>query len=400
MKMNLQKFVLDHADDDPDMLILHRDRYPDIDAVAAARCIQGRKIARNKIPSWYNTASLLYPSHVSMEQCSSEASARYKQRFVGKDSRIADLTGGFGVDTYFMSLAAGSADYYERNPELAGIASHNFRELEAMGITVYNLEIDSSSLRLIPDNFYDLIYIDPARRGKNGERVYSIRDCEPDIRQIKSELLRIAPKVLVKISPMADLTAVGSELQETSEIHVVAVNNECKEVLLLLSREQREATVTAIDLNTGKGLSYTSREERDAAVQYAGQYDLQTGHFLYIPSAAILKAGPFKLLSLRMGVRKLAPSSHYYVSPSFIQEFPGKIRKIEAVFEFSKSFIRDFGKKYPECSVSSRNFPMSAEELKKRMKLRESSHYHLTATTDNYGRKTAILSVPAGKDSD
>lgn len=394
MEMNLQKFILEHESDDPDMLILQRDRYPDLDIATAARCIHGRKTARLKIPSWYNTTSLLYPSNVSMEQCSSEASAKYKQRFVGKGSRIADLTGGFGVDTYFLSLVAGSTDYFERNQELAGTATHNFNELRAANISVFNREIDSAALQQIPDDFYDLIYIDPARRGKYGERVYSIHDCEPDIMEIKSELLRIAPEILVKISPMADISAVASELKETAEIHVVAVNNECKEVLLLLSRENKEHTITAIELSTGKWFSYTPVEERNAAVQYAGQSDLQPGSFLYIPSAAVLKAGPFKLLSSRMHVSKLAPSSHYYVSPSYIRNFPGKIRKIEAVYQFNRSFIRDFGKRFPECSVSSRNFPLSAAELKKRMKLRESSHYHLIATTDNSGGKIAILSVP------
>lgn len=402
MEMNLQKFILEHENDDPDLLVLQRDRYPETDVAAAARCIHGRKIIRYKIPSWYKVPTLLFPSAIPIEQCSSEATASYKRKFVPDGSRIADFTGGLGADTYFMSLKSSFTEYFERNRELSEIASHNFRELGTDNIKVTNAEISPEYLKSIPDNRFDLAYLDPARRGKRGERVYSIHDCEPDISILKDELLRIAGKVLVKLSPMADVSALAKEVPETSEIHVIAVNNECKEILLVLSRgtKEPEPVINAVDLGTGTVFSFCRKEEKESPIQFASKEEISQGKYLCIPSAAILKAGPFKLTASRFGIKKIAGDTHYYISQTFPQGFPGQIRKIESVYDFDKAFIRNFRKMYPECSVSSRNFHIQAADLSKRMKVHESDRYRLFATTCSNGEKIAILTVPVEKTGD
>lgn len=443
MEKNLQIFIANHEGDDPNRLILQSSKHPEIDIKTAAKCIHGRKIIKNKVPSWYEWPSLLYPDSLPLEQCSSEAAAIYKQQFVPEHSTIADFTGGFGVDTYFMSLRAAEVFYFERNGELAAIVKHNMSELHRSNVHVSNTEITPEILRTIPDNRYDLVFLDPARRGKGGERVFSIHDCEPDISVIKAELMRITGKVLVKISPMADISAIAGELPEVSEIHAVSAGGDCKEILLLMelgrfagqamvgadrsnrcrtdvwtSDEQDEECVRqgsanliptephvsmvntgrcgepkifAADLSHGYRFAFRQSEEKAAKATFSPMEAIVPGSYLCEPCKAVMKAGPFKLLSTRFGIRKIAPDTHYYISENIPECFPGKIRKIATVFPFDKTFVKTFRNSYPACSVTARNFPMTSEELKRKLKTTESDRFRLLATTSISGQKIAIL---------
>ena len=397
-EQELKEFVLAHEADSPAELMLHRDRWPSIDMTVAVRCIQGRAKARTKLPLWYAEPGLLYPQSLSLEQCSSQATALYKQRFVHSGDRLADLTGGLGVDSWSLSQAAASVDYFERSEELCDCARHNFSALGRDNITVHCAETTPVMLSRIPSDTYSLIYLDPARRGRDGGRVYSLRDCEPDITALRPELLRIAPRILLKASPMADIRVLLSELPETAEIHILSSENECKEVMVLMLRGNAVSAgnipITAVELSSGEDVAefhFTLREENEAAADLAAPSEI-TGYLLE-PSPAILKSGAFKLPAVRFGLRKISASTHFYTAPAPVEHFPGKIRRIIEVLPFHKATIRDFRKKYPACSVTARNFPMTSEELRRRLGTSESDTLRVLATTASNGSRLLIVST-------
>ena len=276
--------------------MLHRDRWPSIDMAVAVRCIQGRAKARTKLPLWYAEPGLLYPQSLSLEQCSSQATALYKQRFVRSGDRVADLTGGLGVDSWSLSQSAASVDYFERSEELCACARHNFTALGRDNISVHCAETTPEMLSNIPSDSYSLIYLDPARRGKDGGRVCSLKDCEPDITALRHELLRIAPRILLKASPMADIRVLLSELPEASEVHILSCDNECKEVLVLMLRNNAvpagDIPITAIELSSGDNtlsqeaeFHFTLREENEAAADLAAPSEI--AGYLFEPSPAL-----------------------------------------------------------------------------------------------------------------
>lgn len=394
----LKEFILRHETDSTAELMLHRERWPSIDMQVAVRCIQGRAKARNKLPVWYAEPGLLYPQSLSLEQCSSQATALYKQRFVREGDRAADLTGGLGVDTWSLAHAAASVDYFERSEELCACARHNFHILGRDNITVHTSEISREMLQGIPSGSYSLIYLDPARRNKGGGRVYSLKDCEPDITGLRQELLRIAPRILLKASPMADISVLLSQLPEASEVHILSSDNECKEVLILMLRDNAvpagDIPITAVELSSGDNAAefhFTLREENEAAADLAAPSEI-TG-FLCEPSPALLKSGAFKLPAVRFGLRKISASTHFYTAPVPVGHFPGKIRRIIEVLPFHKAAIRDFRKKYPACSVTARNFPMTSEELRRRLGSAESDTLRVLATTASDGSRLLIVST-------
>lgn len=399
-EQELKEFVLAHEADSPAELMLHRDRWPSIDMAVAVRCIQGRAKARTKLPLWYAEPGLLYPQSLSLEQCSSQATALYKQRFVLSVDRVADLTGGLGVDSWSLSQPAASVDYFERSEELCACARHNFVALGRDNITVHCAETTPEMLSRIPSYSYSLIYLDPARRGRDGGRVYSLRDCEPDITGLRQELLRIAPRILLKASPMADIRVLLSELPEASEVHILSSENECKEVLVLMLRDNAvpagDIPIAAVELSSGDNAAefhFTLREENEAAADLAAPSEI-TG-FLCEPSPALLKSGAFKLPAVRFGLRKISASTHFYTAPAPVGHFPGKIRRIIEVLPFHKAAIRDFRKKYPACSVTARNFPITSEELRRRLGTAESDTLRVLATTASDGTRLLIVSTPS-----
>lgn len=398
--LKFTEFIIEHETDSTAELMLHRDRWPDIDMTVAVRCIQGRAKARTKLPLWYAEPGLLYPQSLSLEQCSSQATALYKQCFVRSGDRVADLTGGLGVDSWSLSQSAASVDYFERSEELCACARHNFSALSRNNITVRQAETTSEMLSRIPSDTYSLIYLDPARRGKDGGRVYSLRDCEPDITALRHELLRIAPRILLKASPMADIRVLLTELPEASEVHILSCDNECKEVLVLMLRGNAvpagDIPIAAVELSSGDNTAefhFTLREENEAAADLAAPSEI--AGYLLEPSPALLKSGAFKLPAVRFGLRKISASTHFYIAPAPVGHFPGKIRRIIEILPFHKAAIRDFRKKYPACSVTTRNFPMTSDELRRRLGTSESDTLRVLATTASDGSRILIVSTPS-----
>ena len=371
------KFVTEHSGDDPQRLLLAADRWPGVDVRRAARNIAARARIRTKIPSWYAHPELEYPGSLPLEQASSEATALYKQQFVPAGARIADLTGGLGVDCWFLSQGAAEAHYCELKSDLVAAARHNFAALGRADIEIH--EGSGTQWLREQSETFDLIYLDPARRGAGQRRVYDISDCEPNLLEIKDMLLAKSSRVLAKISPMADISRTLEQFPETRQLHVVAVAGEVKELLLLLESPHPEPLIVAHDILGGGAhhFEFHPQQEPAAEVRYAGRM----GKYLFQPSKAVLKAGAFRLLSERFGLEKLAPSTHLYTADTIPEGFPGKVFEVETTFDWSKDALRHLKQSYDRMEMTALNFPLATDALRKKTGLAGGGSRHLFATT-------------------
>lgn len=387
----LKAFIQEHREDDPVELLLGASRYPEVDVPYAAELIAARKQIKDKLPHWYADDSLLFPSKLAAEQCSSEQTARYKQRLAESDWHLADLTGGLGVDSYFFSQKIHQVTYIERFPSYCEAARSNFSALGIGNIRV----IQGNSVDLLPElENVDCFYLDPARRGEGNRRVFALSDCEPDLTQLLSRLLRKAPRVIAKLSPMLDIQHTLKQLPGTEEVHVLSVKNECKELLFIIARdpaEKKEPAIYCVNFPAeGEEQSYrfTLAEERES---HAGLAD-GAAAFLYEPNASILKAGAYQSIAIRYGLRKLHPNSHLYTSERRIA-FPGRTFVVEESIPCNGKAMKTIAKKIPQANLTVRNFPLSVRELRQRTKIAEGGEVYLFATTLASGAKVLIRCV-------
>lgn len=381
------QFILEHENDDPGRLLLSAGRWPDIDVRRAARILEGRRKIREKVPAWYACPGIDYPSSLSLEQCSSEETARYKQAFVPAGGRVADLTGGLGVDSWALSQPAAEAHYCERNPDLCAAAFHNFPLLGVENLTVH--EGDGIAwLREQPGRF-DLVYLDPARRSRTDRRVYDIADCEPNLLEIKDMLLQHADRVLAKISPMADISRTLAQLPETRELHVVEAGGEVKELLVLLQPGQPKTAPVIVAVAGPHRFRFTQQEEAEAPVRYAAQ----VGPYLFQPAKALRKAGAFRLPARRFGLAKLAPSTHLYTGESPVDDFPGKTFPVEEVLPWGNEAQREIRRRFARVELTALNFPMTTDALRQRLDIPGGGDRHVFATTLNH-EKVLIICKP------
>lgn len=379
------RFIKEHQQDDVRQLALQARKHPLVDMPAAIVQIAGRQIAAEKIPSWQAVEGILYPRHLSLEQCSSELTARYKATLATGES-MTDLTGGFGIDCAFLATGFGQATYVERQTELCEIASHNFPLLGLNHITVCNEDGVKHLQEMAP---VDCIFIDPARRNEHGGKTVAIADCEPDIAALEELLLSKAKKVIVKLSPMLDLTLALKDIKQAAEAYIVSVNNECKELLLILKKEAPCRNIICINITNRETqrFVFTREEEQTAECHYTDS----TGRYLYEPNASILKAGAFRILAQRYGLEKLHPNSHLYTSDTLAEGFPGRVFEITRTCTFNKKEIKETLEGIKKANISIRNFPASVAELRKRIKLSEGGDDYLFATTLNNDKKLLIL---------
>ena len=387
-------FIRSHRKDDVHVLALQAGKYPQVDMQEAVIQIAGWQIAEKKIPSWASTEGIRYPQHLSMEQCSSEITARYKASLVEGDS-FADLTGGFGVDCAFIASRFRKADYVERQETLCELAMHNFALLGLNQIKVHSTDGIAYLQQMEP---VDCLYLDPARRDNHGGKTIAISDCEPDVSQLESLLLKKGKSVMLKLSPMLDIALAIQTLKHISQVHIVAVNNECKELIILLEEQginaeypKKEILISCEQIVNNlltKPFSFTLEEERNAFCEYADRL----GKYLYEPGAALLKAGPYRLLASRYGVKKLHPNSHLYTSDTLV-DFPGRSFQIEAVSGFGKKELKAFLQGIGKANLTVRNFPSSVAELRKKLKVKEGGDIYLFATTLKEGEKVLIKCV-------
>ena len=372
-----------------------------------ARQTEGRKIIANKLPSWAENMSILFPVKISLEQCSSEATAIYKAGLVRGES-LVDLTGGFGVDCSFLSRNFTSVDYVEQNEELCQIAEHNFAAL-GLNIRVNNAE-SVSFLADMPS--VDCIYIDPARRDVKGKKTADLSLCSPNLLEIRDTLLEKCNTLLIKLSPMFDISSALEVFPECKQVHVVSVKNECKELLLLVEDGFcGETEIVCVDLEE---LGVRS-EELGVSVQTSGEPSLlelsrvqleitsvasnlrkEKGEiisysfpkaYLYEPNASIMKAGLFKTVANKYNVQKLHPSTHLYTSEELVPNFPGRSFEIKRVTKVQKKEIQDIEK----ANLSTRNFPGNVADLRKKLKLKDGGDVYIFACTLNDNSKVLII---------
>ena len=308
------EFIRAHSRDDVRLLALQAPRYPDVDMPAAIVQIAGRQAAANKIPSWQSIEELWYPRHLSMEQCSSEITAQYKSTLADGET-LTDLTGGFGIDCAFMASRFRKVSYVERQEELCEIAKHNFPLLGLKHITVYNEDGVAHLQKMEP---VDCIFIDPARRNEHGGKTIAISDCEPDVEELEELLLSKGKQIIIKLSPMLDLTLALKSMKHVREVHAISVNNECKELLLIIGNEPSLLIpIHCINLTPKEKQTFTFTREEELASECF--YTKELGKYLYEPNASILKAGAFRNIASRYEVKKLHPNSHLYTSDLWIE---------------------------------------------------------------------------------
>ncbi len=366
--------------------------------------VEGRERTADKLPTFAAIEDWWYPVRLSCEQCSSELTARYKAHIIGSSNlpnlqssnhKCLDLTGGYGVDTFFLSELFEETDYVEQNAELCRIAEHNKEikneKLKIKNVSIHNCKAEeflsndqrgpdwTNDKRLLTIDQYDLIFLDPARRDSHGGKVFRLGDCTPNVVELMPDLVaHLAPegRIMLKLSPMIDLTQAIKELQTPHglpsgeeikwDIHVVAVKNEVKEVLLLSHQKSDDSTqtITAIDLDKKEQAFVFTREEEKAATVSFVHGTLSPCTFLYEPNAAILKGGAYKLVSERFGLQKLDVNTHLYVSDKFVEHFPGRVWKTSPLPSPKERVIR-------QANVIVRNYPLTAEQLKKKLHLRD-----------------------------
>ena len=437
MNQATQDFIRQHQDDDVRQLAFLGSKYPDVDMPFALDQIRGRKMARVKLPRWASLEGIIYPPHISMEQCSSESTALYKAELAARllglpasssgtemktenEIEFVDLTGGFGVDFSYIAARLGMKSMYvERQAHLCEAAKENFERLGLKNAIVKNVDgievlhsfqpkkDDAASADDSLGITYDqplsllktklglkLIFIDPARRDDAGNKVVSLKDCTPDVTVLQEEMLSKADYVIIKLSPMLDWHRAISELSHVREVHIISVNNECKELLLVLSgRNMGDMEASSADGEVKHAGNLRIYCVNDAQSFVCDESDMETSpvkiapstfeemQYLYEPNASLMKAGCFCVLSERYGARMLSKNSHLFVSREPIAAFPGRSFRIIAISSFNKKELKRHLSGITKANIATRNFPLSVAELRKRLKLKDGGETYIFATT-------------------
>jgi hypothetical protein len=384
LQPSVQAFLLAQEGHDAATLALRGSPFAGIPTTELITQLAGRQKAKTKLPLWFGTPEILYPPGQSMEQCSSEAASRFKSSLV-EGAVFADLCSGFGVDAYFMSKRFAAGYSVEANADLLRLQAHNLGRLRGKNLT-YVRDTAANFLRTVTAPL-DWIYLDPSRR-KGSKRVRRFEDCEPNVIALMDDLLRAAPRVMIKASPMLDITAGINSLKSVSRVIVVEHEHECRELIFILNRDfEGEPVIESVVLMPDREparFSSTPSEEASATISFSDPQE-----WIYEPSPALLKAAPFRLLASRFGLRKLAPNTHLYTSDVLVPGFPGRVfRRIIAV-KPSPGAVRPH---FPEgmALAISRNHPLSAEALLKKCKLRQGGTRYLIALR---GRTQAFVLV-------
>ena len=397
--MTTQEFIHKYREEDVRKLALQGARFPQVDLPYALDQIAGWQTARKKIPSWTAIEGMIYPPRLSMEQCSSEQTARYKAALVQrllkgeKGGNMVDLTGGFGVDFSFLSPLFDEAVYVEQQEHLCKIAQENINRL---GLGQSEVVHDDGVAYLQRMGQADLIYLDPARRDAHGARTYDITDCTPNLLEIKEELLQKARWVVVKLSPMLDWHKAVNDLQKVTEVHVVSVGNECKELLLVMEgngHEHSDEHLLTIFCVNDEQVFTCSMDEMNEGVRIAER--IEQGMFLYEPNASMMKVGCFGACATRYEVQAIARNSHLFVSDTLIEQFPGRIFRIMAVSAMNKRELKTVLQDIKKANVAVRNFPLKADELRKRLKLADGGDIYLFGTTTEEDRHLVLVTKMA-----
>ena len=397
------EFAAEHMNDDVHKLLLNRKKWTEVDIDLAVECIESRKKLKGKVNQWYVDESLVFPSKLSAEQCSSSLTAEYKSNLAERiayektEWTLADLTGGMGVDSWFFSMKAKEVMYCEMREELCTAARYNFEKLGVENIRICNRAVvpdaDTGNKggrvsELLSEFKPDIVYIDPARRGEGGRKVFLIEDCTPDILKLKEDIFKHSRHILLKLSPMADINIVTESLGKSCrEVHITAAGGECKELLIWMDREwEGEYKITAVELEEGtknQSLTFFPSKEREAGFIPALPESPESlkGKWLFEPGKALMKSGGFNLISQKYNISKLGKSTHYYIlehteSAEYLSGL-GKVYRIKECLNLDKRSIKDAGRRYPHSEVTSRNIPMDTETLRKKLGVSSGDDAHI-----------------------
>lgn len=385
-------FTWANRDQDPFALALKPSPFPGVRMAALAAQVEALQKIRDKVPTWYRSG-LDLPTGLPLEQCSSQAAAQFKATLF-QGQRMADLTGGLGIDAYFFAQHFAQVDYVEQQAPLCAAARHNFPVLGTNNIRVAEQSAESFIAALQTSEqrqIYDLVYVDPARRDGQLNRVFRLEDCSPDIVQLQTKLLSLSHKVLLKTAPLLDIRAVLSQLSQVAAIWAVAVGDECKEVLYLLQKTDFSAEnipISAIQIKKDGShtvFQFTLNEETAAAPEYA-----LPRRYLYEPHAAILKAGAFKTYAQRFGLAKLHPHSHLYTADAPIPGALGRAFEIIAQCPYDRKALRQHLPQ-GQANLSTRNFPDNTAFARQKLGLREGGDAYVFATTDIENKKILLV---------
>ena len=370
---DVQEYIRDNAQSDIFRISLSKSPFLKVSPKELAQQLDGRKRIENKLPLWYNTSGIYYPEKLALEQCSSETTARYKSELI-LGNKVIDLTGGFGVDAAFFSLKAENVSHCELNKELSDISCQNAGTL---GFAVNHFHGDGIEKLKLADDFYDTIYIDPSRR-VSSRKVFMLKDCEPDIIRERELLFKRCKRLIIKTAPLLDLQSTIKELGSVSEIHILSIKNECKEVLYIIDQGTHETNplITCAALNPESTSTFTFRTSAETSF-LLDQYSKPMS-YLYEPDVALLKAGCFKLITKEFNVKKLHQHTHLYSSEILQENFIGRKFKVLNTSEYG-SFMKE--QTFSKANIICRNFPQDPDKIRKKLRIADGGADYLLFCT-------------------
>lgn len=387
LNTEVQDFINANLNEDISKLLLNGISFSEIETKDIIKQIEAKKRSKKKLPTWFNSKNIYFPNKLNIEQTSSEVTANYKANLVSGNSLI-DLTGGFGVDAYYFSKRIKNVIHCEINKSLSEIVKHNYKTLNINTIECLN-ENGIEALKHI-DRPFDWIYIDPSRRDDTKKKVFLLSECIPNIKTFQGLFLKYANNVMIKTSPLLDIKATLNDLKQIKELHVIALENEVKELLWVLERDcKTEFIIKTVNLTkqSKQEFEFSFENESNEIAEYTGPIA-----YLYEPNAAILKAGAFNSVSTQLNIPKLHKHSHLYTSNTLI-DFPGRRFKIEKSIPFNKKIFAK--EKISKANVTTRNFPISVGEIRKKLKIKDGGDIYLFFTTDLNNIKIILVCVKA-----
>lgn len=380
---SIQQFIQDHFEENVSTLSFkHGTKIEDWKNIASQ--LTGKKKAKAKIPTWFNTPKIIYPENISIEQCSSEQTALYKSELVHGNSLI-DLTGGLGVDDYYFSKKISEVFHCELNSTLSDIVQHNFKQLKADNITCINQ--DSELFLKSSSRKWDWIYIDPSRRDASKNKVFLLEDCSPNVVSQLNEYFNYTNNLLIKVAPLLDLQSGIQSLPFIKRIHIVALENEVKELLWEIEKGYKgDIEIVAVNLKSNQKdvYSFLWNDQKNKSCPIG-----QPLTYLYEPNAAIMKSGGFMAIANTYNLCKLHPNSHLYTSDDYV-DFPGRVFKIVDFFPYKKKEVES-KLKNAKINLSTRNFPETVNELKSKWKIKDGGHQYCFMTTNHLNEKIVLI---------
>ena len=379
----IQEFINKNLNINIEEFILKKNIFNDINNVDIAKQIESKNIAKEKLPIWFNTKNIVYPKKLNLAQSTSQKVAEYKSTLFN-GTTCADITGGFGVDTYFLSKSFNKVFYFEIDIELATIAKHNFKVLEAENIIAF-AKNGSESLDEVNDNL-QMIYIDPSRRNKSKGKVFLLEDCQPNLIEKLPYYFKYANKVVAKLSPMIDLQTITNTLPYCKQIWLIALHNELKEVLVEMQKNHKlQSIITAVNIEESTNQTHTFTNNQ---IKIKANYSLPK-KYLYEPNVALLKSGRFEEIATSFSVNKLNVNTHLYTS-DVLRDFHGRRFLIQQVIPFKKQFVKEhlYNK---QINVSIRNFPLKPEEIKSKYKIKDGGSVYAFFITNMLNEKIVLL---------